>query len=159
MSKKGFTLMELLVVVIIIATFATMAYPSFRSVIERSRASEAIHMVGAIQAAQQKHFVNYEVYGDVFSDINDFEPAIPDFDASQDHFNTEYFSYQLMPETNRVVATRIDRQGNELPERGYLIIGVYNENFIRCEVTEDEGEKVCASLTDRNKTGTFYPIF
>ena len=95
MNKKGFTLMELLVVVIIIATFAAMTYPSFRSSIERARVSEAVHMIGAIQAAQQKHFVNYEVYGHDFSDINDFRPAVADFVASQDNFNSEYFAYQL----------------------------------------------------------------
>ncbi len=157
MNKKGFTLMELLIVTIIIATFAAMTYPSFRSAIERARASEAVHMISAIQAAQQKHLVNYEVYGNDFRDINDFRPSIPDenFDPSSTSFNTEYFSYQLMP--NRAVATRIDGQGNAL-DKGYTLVGLYTDNFVMCVVADDEGEKVCSALTDRNKVGNYYPV-
>ena len=76
MNKKGFTLMELLVVVVIIAGFAAVTYPSYKSSIERARASEAVTMVGTIQASQQKHFINYESYGTTFQDINDFETVL-----------------------------------------------------------------------------------
>lgn len=158
MNKKGFTLMELMVVVIIIATFAALVYPSFVSSIERARASEAVHMIGAIQAAQQKHFVNYEVYGADFRDINDFRPAISDFNPAQNSFSTEYFTYQMNSEDNSVVATRIGVNGAE-SNKGYDLIGFYGERFIRCRVTSDDGEKVCASLTDRTKIEDYYPIF
>lgn len=157
MNKKGFTLMELLVVVIIIATFAAMTYPSFRSSIERARASEAVHMIGAIQAAQQKHFVNYEVYGTDFRDINDFKPAVANFDPAQTSFSTDYFTYQMNSGSNSVVATRNGAGGLS---NGYSLIGFYNEEFIRCQVSNNNGEKVCASLTDRDKVDdTYYPIF
>ena len=159
MNKKGFTLMELLIVTIIIATFAAMTYPSFRSAVERARASEAVHMIAAIQAAQQKHLVNYEVYGNDFRDINDFRPSIPDenFDPSSDHFSTEYYLYEMDRVLNRVIATRIDGQGNEV-DKGYTLIGLYTDNFVMCQVSNDEGEKVCSALTDRNKVANYYPV-
>ena len=160
MNKKGFTLMELLIVVVIITGFAAMTYPAYKSSIERARASEAVTMLGAIQAAQQKHFVNYESYGTTFRDINDFEPAIKDFDASQSSFFTDYFKYELSSDDskNRVTATRVD--SNHAPlNKGYNLVAFYDDSFIRCNVTNDEGDKVCSSLTDKEKIENHYRIF
>lgn len=162
MNKKGVTLMELLIVVIIIAGLAAMTYPSYRSSIERARASEAVNMLGAIQAAQQKHFINYEEYGTTFRDINDFEPSIKkgdgNFDPTKDSFDTDYFRYTLGSE--KVKAERLNSNGNII-NKGYDFEVFYNEDFIRCTVLNgsEDGEKVCSSLTDREKIDTFYPIF
>lgn len=163
MNKKGFTLMELLIVVIIIAGLAAATYPSYKSSIERARASEAVSMLGAIQAAQQKHFVNYEEYGTTFRDINDFEPAIKDFDPSKTFFYTEYFKYSLSSDVggkNGAKAQRVDGGGNVL-NNGYELVTAYNEDFIRCNVLDssEDGDKVCSSLTDKEKVDNFYPIF
>lgn len=156
MNKKGFTLMELLVVVIIIAGLSAVVYPGYKSAIERARASEAVNMIAAIQAAQQKHFVNYETYGTTFQDINDFKPAMPEnanaFDPSQNHFSTEYFKYTLDGENKQVSAQRVDSNGTVI-NKGYELVGAYNDNFIKCNVLNgsEDGEKVCSSLTDRAK--------
>ena len=64
-NKKGFSLMELLIVVIIIAGFAALTYPSYVVSIERARVSEAVNLLGTIQAAQQKNYMSYEEYGAV----------------------------------------------------------------------------------------------
>ncbi len=155
-NKNGFTLMELLIVVIIIAGFAAVTYPSYTSSIERARVSEAVTMLGTIQAAQAKHFVNYEEYGTVFRDINDFEPAIENFNPNLKSFDTEYFTYTLNND-NTATATRIG--GN----KGYSLTANYTEDFIRCNVLNNskEGDKVCSSLTDQNKveSGSYYPIY
>ena len=155
-NKNGFTLMELLIVVIIIAGFAAVTYPSYTSSIERARVSEAVTMLGTIQAAQEKHFVNYEEYGTVFRDINDFEPAIENFNPNLSSFDTEYFTYTLNND-NTATATRIGAN------KGYSLTAFYTEDFIRCNVTNDskEVDKVCSSLTDQNKVkaGSYYPIY
>ena len=167
MNKKGFTLMELLIVVVIIAGMAAITYPSYRSTLERARASEAVNMIGAIQAAQQKHLVNYEEYGETFQDINDFEPSISNFDPTSDSFDSEYFRYTIHASAgedvkNGVIVERIDKNGNVV-DKGYSFIGFYPERFIRCYYTSDEGIKVCSSLTDRDSveggSGSYYPIF
>ena len=162
MNKKGFTLMEVLIVVIIIAGLAAVAYPSYRTTVERARASEAVTMLGTIQAAQEKHFVNYEEYGQNFNDINDFVPAINGFDPSKDFFFTEYFKYTLSENDalkEHAKAERVDKNHNII-NKGYELVASYNDNFIMCRVlnNSEDGDKVCSSLTDKNKIGDFYPI-
>ena len=162
MNKKGFTLMEVLIVVIIIAGLAAVTYPSYRTSIERARASEAVTMLGTIQAAQEKHFVNYESYGEKFSDINDFTPAIKDFNPSANFFRTEYFKYSLLKDSNsRRYAEARRTKGQQLVNKGYRLHAYYDEGFIRCKVlnNSEDGEKVCASLTDRAKVEDYYPIY
>ena len=152
MKNNGFTLMELLIVVIIIAGFAGFAYPSYMESLERARASEAVQMLGTIQAAQQKHYVNYESYATTFLDLNDFTPAIKDFDPDNYYFNTEYF-YYVLREGNPVATA------DRMPHKGYLFEAYYTEDFIRCIPSNDKWEKVCSSLTDKEKKDGYYPIY
>ena len=51
-GHKGFTLLELLMVVIIIAILASIALPQYLRVSERSRASEALTILGALRASE-----------------------------------------------------------------------------------------------------------
>ena len=165
-NNKGFTLMELLIVVIIIVGFAAFAYPSYVTSIERARASEAVNMLATIQGAQQKHFVHYEEYGRVYHDINDFQPAIANWSNFEDgcHFTTEFFDYALDGCENNnkkgcAVARRINKDG-ELADKGYMLIGCYLEDFIRCYVLNEseDGDKICSSLTDLAKENDYYRI-
>ncbi len=163
MNKKGFSLMELLVVVIIIAGFASMTYPSYVSSIERARVNEAVQMLGTIQAAQQKHFVNYEEYGTTFKDISDFTPAVENFDETKSTFDTEYFRYSISTEdaqNPRAKAERIDKSRNVV-NKGYSLEARYKESFVRCVILQDskEGKKVCSSLTDKEQKDDYFPIY
>lgn len=49
---RGFTLLELLVVVIIVGILASVALPQFTRMTQRARRSEAANMVGAILTAE-----------------------------------------------------------------------------------------------------------
>ncbi len=54
MNKKGFTLIELLVVVLIIGILAAVALPQYFKAVEKSRATEALSVMGSVAAAMER---------------------------------------------------------------------------------------------------------
>jgi prepilin-type N-terminal cleavage/methylation domain-containing protein len=54
-TTRGFTLLELLMVVIIIAILASIALPQYIKASERSRSAEAIQTLGAIRSSQVRY--------------------------------------------------------------------------------------------------------
>ena len=51
-SKRGFTLLELLMVIIVVGILASLAIPQYQSFVEKSRTTEAVNMIAAIKSAQ-----------------------------------------------------------------------------------------------------------
>ena len=54
-NPQGFTLLELMMVVIIIAILASIALPQYIRLTEKARASEAINVLGAIRASEMRY--------------------------------------------------------------------------------------------------------
>ncbi len=70
--KNGFTLLELLMVVIIIAILASIALPQYIRAAERSRAAEAIQLIGAIRSSELRYAAqsNANVYTTVLTELD-----------------------------------------------------------------------------------------
>ena len=68
-QDEGFTLIEMLVVIIIIGILAAVALPSFLSQSAKSRQSEAKTNVGALNRAQQTYYFEKLTFTETISDL------------------------------------------------------------------------------------------
>lgn len=69
-SAKGFTLIELMIVVAIIGILAAIAIPNFLKFQAKARQSEAKSNLAAVFTAETAYFSEYSAYGDTFDLIN-----------------------------------------------------------------------------------------
>lgn len=65
--STGFTLVELMIVVVIIGVLAAIAYPSYSRYIQQTRRSDAQAALTQLAADQEKFFVDCNRYADVIS--------------------------------------------------------------------------------------------
>jgi type IV pilus assembly protein PilA len=68
--KRGFTLIELMIVVAIIGTIAAIAIPNYMKFQCRAKQSEVKVQLGAIRIAEEAYLTEYSVYVDI-------EPTVP----------------------------------------------------------------------------------
>lgn len=75
-GRAGFTLIELMIVVIILGVLAAVAIPSFRSYVYRSRASEASDFLAEIRQRQESYRSEFGQYAAVSMNFSDFTPSM-----------------------------------------------------------------------------------
>ena len=70
MSPRGFTLVELAVVIVLIGALAAFGMPRFINSVERSKASEAFAYLEAVRASQERYFELNGVYALTTEDLD-----------------------------------------------------------------------------------------
>ncbi len=133
MNKKGFTLIELLAVVIVLGILAAIAIPKYFRAVEKSRASGAVSVLGALARSQARfkmernHFTN---------DVAELDIAIRDTshnneNASGNTFEDQFFTFTVTDnEANPITtATRKSTIGVDV----YSLIVNYDDGKIVCE--------------------------
>jgi len=68
-KKKGFTLLELMVVVAIVAILATLAYPSWTNSIRKARRADAINSLQDLRTNQSQWRANHATYGTTLASV------------------------------------------------------------------------------------------
>jgi type IV pilus assembly protein PilE len=63
--SKGFTLIELMIVVVVIAILASIAWPSYQEFIKRSRRSDAQSLMLSISSKEQQFMLDRRAYTDL----------------------------------------------------------------------------------------------
>ena len=105
MDSKGFTLMELLVVVVLVAILAGIAMPQYFNAVERQRTVEAVGILTSIEKSQMRYAAVNEQYASDFSDLDvDLKSSTTDDNVTGDSLTTSYFTYTLS--NSNVTASR-----------------------------------------------------
>jgi prepilin-type N-terminal cleavage/methylation domain-containing protein len=99
--KKGFTLLELIVVIIILGILATLGFTQYTKMVEKGRTAEARTILGQLRSAQIAYWQEYGGYGGAVSNLI--------VDAPTSCVSTHYFSYAS---TGSSTATRCTGVGS-----------------------------------------------
>jgi len=62
--QKGFTLIELMIVVAVIGILAAVAYPAYQDYVIRSKRGDAMNALAAVRIAQEKYRANNTSFAD-----------------------------------------------------------------------------------------------
>lgn len=122
-KNKGFTLLEMLVVIIIIFVLATVGKLSYDVSVEKSKYSEFYSMITAIKDAQRAYFVEHQRYAESIFDLGLDVNGVEEHGLKDDLFKngeglrTKYFIYGTRLSTGKGV-------GEDGGNRNSLLINV-----------------------------------
>lgn len=74
--NKGFTLVELLVVVLIIGVLSAVALPQYTTAVERSRATEALTLMSAVSESSQRYYYQHDQWPTAFELLDIDVPGV-----------------------------------------------------------------------------------
>src|ERR1700680_5081137 len=76
--RRGFTLVEVAVVIVIIGVLAAFGVPRFLKSVERSKAAEAFSYLAAVRSAQERSQARNGTYCDTITNL-DISFAVPKY--------------------------------------------------------------------------------
>jgi len=104
-NRKGFTLLELVVVVIILGILATLGFTQYTKMVEKGRTAEAKMILGQVRTAQAAY---NQQFGGYTTDIASLSVEAPTAcGASGNH----YFSYAVDATTGTAVRCTVNGKG------------------------------------------------
>ena len=81
-TRKGFTLVELAVVIVIIGVLAAFGVPRFLKSVERTKASEAFAYLSAVRSAQERYIAKEGTYSASVDTLDIVQAAPKNFAVS-----------------------------------------------------------------------------
>lgn len=115
-SRPGFTMVELMAVVIILGIIVAMAVPGWIKSVEEAKNQEAIAGLKLIRTAQRMYYIEYEVYyPSSSSTVNDLATLKADLEIE---LESQHWSYSTTSDnsgtpTFTATATRVDGHGKD----------------------------------------------
>ena len=95
MNKKGFTLIEILVVVLILGILASIVVPIYTKSVEKTRLSEALLVMNTVTKDQQKYYLQNNNYAQEFDNL---DTKLIDKDgqkAQNKSYKSKFYNYEL----------------------------------------------------------------
>lgn len=137
MNKKGFTLLELLVVVLIIGILAAIALPQYRLVKEKTKFSEFMQYINSLYEAQQLYYL---VNGKYSNDINDLDIVLPIKNCTKGSIEGKRLYYDCKGFYIGMADSYSNLQSGKKQNILYL---VFLKNYSAAGVNFQEGKKYC----------------
>ena len=69
-NKKGFTLLELLMVIIVVGILTSFAIPQYQSFLYKAHVAEAHRLLGVVIRAEQQFFLEHGTYTHLIDDLD-----------------------------------------------------------------------------------------
>ncbi|MBU1998306.1 MAG: type IV pilin-like G/H family protein [Candidatus Omnitrophota bacterium] len=110
--RKGFTLLELIIVIIIIGVLATLGFTQYTKLVEKGRAAEAKTILGGLRTAQQAYMLEYGAYTITMANLG--------IDAPTACTTTHHFSYSVAT-AGSGIATRCLAGGKTVGSSAYTV--------------------------------------
>jgi prepilin-type N-terminal cleavage/methylation domain-containing protein len=94
-GQGGFTLIEILIVIIILGVVAGLAVPLYRAQVEKSRQIEALQVLAAVRGSEMRFFSTDGTFTDDFAQLDYTPPSTDPGDTTDDAGQTLHFSYSV----------------------------------------------------------------
>ena len=139
-KNKGFTLIELMIVVAVVGVLAAIGYPSYTDYVLRAKRGDAKAALLKVQLAQEKWRANHTTYGDM-DDLDVLTFDDPDY-LSDD----KYYTVTASSVTGTAYTlTATPKSPHTDSECGNLIIALNNDG------TETKSASAKLDATDKGK--------
>ncbi len=156
---SGFTLVELLVVVLIIGILVAVALPQYEKSVEKSRAAEAVVFFRTIAEAEKRYYMATGEYTDDISALDISFPGSTVTYMGTKGFQTKNFLCRPACGANSAVTTCwMDTLATcqRLPRNTTYAISYLNDDNIVCRYYNDKGKKICQTFgTQKDKDYVF----
>jgi prepilin-type N-terminal cleavage/methylation domain-containing protein len=150
--SRGFMLIELLVVVLIIGILAALALPQYQFVVMKARASEAFVLGKAAYTAQEYYeLINGEWANDPGTLDISFPSASFNNNGGQANIVMENFDISMRPGTKEIYVR--SRYGTKKQSLDYEIF--FKQGFTKCHAwnrtdSVEKSKKLCIALGGKN---------
>ena len=149
--KKGFSLIELLVVVTIIGILSSIALPMYNKAVERSRAAEGITLVREIARANALYRLENEDYTDNILELNLDFGGIDTTVGDRNSKDTPNFSCRSAAAGNDgciAVCRRKNKSG------GFEVLKSTGPEVVYCFADNEQGKEWCKQVTGKEISGS-----
>lgn len=151
MFKKGFTLVEVLIVVLMIGILMAIALPQFRLALEKSRTAKYLPVLNTIYDSLQRYYLINNRYPTALTDES-LDITLPVFADSSYYYLTSYGAFAII-NTNNDIRVGKAFTGGSFP-KGQLFCYFLNSDSAHTPASMKR--KVCASVCGHDNLVTVF---